>query len=98
MKFGVLGNKNTILGGPKLQKRSITISGAPRGCGVRLRLCHRDVNQFTSFEGFDSEYVKLHSGGPGKVSKGVASSTSEPFDFSSASRRRDIQNLRRVTP
>ena len=56
------------------------------------------MNQFTSFEGFDSEYVKLHSGGPGKVSKRAAGGIPGSSWPPSSSRRRGIQKLKVGTP
>ena len=38
----------------------------------------------TDFEGFDSEYVKIDSGGPSKVEKGVAILRVGPSGLASA--------------
>ena len=56
------------------------------------------MNQFTSFEGFDSEYVKLHSGGPIEVEKGAAGGIPGSSWPPSSSRRRGMQKLKVGTP
>ena len=40
--------------------------------GGGVRICAGDYLLLIAFEGFDSEYVKIDSGGPSEVEKGVA--------------------------
>ena len=56
------------------------------------------MHKVTSFEGFNSEYVKLHSGEPIEVEKGAAGGIPGPSWPPSSPRRRAIQNRKGKTP
>ena len=52
--------------------------------GGGVRICPGDYLLLIAFEGFDSEYVKIDSGGRSKVEKGVAILRVGPSGLASA--------------